>query len=182
MPPPGYKLYGRDEEAPKPPPPVVGSYTAFGAEHSTAFVEPPFEQSMMYRRDGPGVDLRSELRSLNGEVLERFIALIDDVRENPSAYERRVEEITLLFNNMHHLLNAIRPSQAYATLGTCSPNRPSRNASGCRRCATPAPRPRRAGQDAREAGEGGEEATERGGGQGGSGAHGRGRSIGLVKI
>ena len=60
--------------------------------------------------------MRSELKSLNGEVLERFIALIDDVRENPSAYERRVEEITLLFNNMHHLLNAIRPSQAYATL------------------------------------------------------------------
>jgi mediator of RNA polymerase II transcription subunit 7 len=115
-PPDFYQLYGRDEEAPKPPPPVVGSYTAFGAEHSTAFVEPPFEQSMMYRRDGPGVDLRSELKSLNGEVLERFIALIDDVRENPSAYERRVEEITLLFNNMHHLLNAIRPSQAYATL------------------------------------------------------------------
>ena len=115
-PPDFYKLYGRDEEAPKPPPPVKGSYTTFGAEHSTEFVEPPFEQSMMYRRDGPGVDLRLELKSLNKEVLERFIALTDDVIENPSAYERRVEEITLLFNNMHHLLNAIRPSQAYATL------------------------------------------------------------------
>jgi mediator of RNA polymerase II transcription subunit 7 len=115
-PPDFYKLYGRDEEAPKPPPPVVGSYTAFGAEHSTEFVEPPFGQSMMYRRDGPGVDLREELKSLNKELLERFIALTNDVIENPSAYERRVEEITLLFNNMHHLLNAIRPSQAYATL------------------------------------------------------------------
>ena len=36
--------------------------------------------------------------------------------ETPSAYERRVEEITLLCNNAHHLLNAIRPSQARATL------------------------------------------------------------------
>jgi mediator of RNA polymerase II transcription subunit 7 len=42
--------------------------------------------------------------------------LTDDLIGTPSAYARRVEEITLLFNNMHHLLNAIRPSQAYATL------------------------------------------------------------------
>jgi len=95
---------------------VKGSYTAFGAEHVTDFVEPPFEQSLMYRRDGPGVDLREELISLNKELLERFIALTHDVIATPSSYERRVEEITLLLNNMHHLLNAIRPSQAYATL------------------------------------------------------------------
>lgn len=115
-PPDFYKLYGQDAEPPHPPPPVKGSYTAFGAEHVTDFVEPPFEQSLMYRRDGPGVDLREELISLNKELLERFIALTHDVIATPSSYERRVEEITLLLNNMHHLLNAIRPSQAYATL------------------------------------------------------------------
>ena len=115
-PPDFYKLYGGDSDAPKPPPPVVGSYTAFGAEHSTTFVEPPFEQSLMYRREGAGVDLRDELKSLNKELLERFIALTNDLTETPSVYERLVEEITLLLNNMHHLLNTIRPSQAYSTL------------------------------------------------------------------
>ena len=61
-------------------------------------------------------DLRAELARLNKEVLDRFIALTEDMIETPSAYERRVEEITLLCNNAHHLLNAIRPSQARATL------------------------------------------------------------------
>ena len=61
-------------------------------------------------------DLRAELARLNKEVLDRFIALTEDMIETPSAYERRVEEITLLCNNVHHLLNAIRPSQARATL------------------------------------------------------------------
>ena len=61
-------------------------------------------------------DLRAELARLNKEVLDRFIALTEDMIETPSAYERRVEEITLLCNNAHHLLNAIRLSQARATL------------------------------------------------------------------
>lgn len=61
-------------------------------------------------------DLREELKRLNGEVLRRFTALVENLVEAPSLYERRVEEITLLFNNMHHLLNAIRPCQARATL------------------------------------------------------------------
>ena len=46
-PPDFYKLYGQDAEPPHPPPPVKGSYTAFGAEHVTDFVEPPFEQSVI---------------------------------------------------------------------------------------------------------------------------------------
>ena len=61
-------------------------------------------------------DLREELKRLNGEVLRRFTSLIENLVEAPSQYERRVEEVTLLFNNLHHLLNAIRPSQARATL------------------------------------------------------------------
>ena len=34
----------------------------------------------------------------------------------PSQYQRRVEEISLLMNNIHHLLNAVRPCQARSTL------------------------------------------------------------------
>ncbi|PRQ44330.1 putative transcription regulator MED7 family [Rosa chinensis] len=34
----------------------------------------------------------------------------------PSQYARRVEEISLMFKNLHHLLNSLRPHQARATL------------------------------------------------------------------
>ena len=79
-------------------------------------VDPPFEQSKLYRGDGPGADLRAELIRLNRDILERFIALVGDLVATPSACDRRVEELSLLFNNVHHLLNAIRPSQARAAL------------------------------------------------------------------
>lgn len=79
-------------------------------------VDPPFEQSKLYRGDGPGADLRAELIRLNRDILERFIALCGDLVATPSACDRRVEELSLLFNNVHHLLNAIRPSQARAAL------------------------------------------------------------------
>lgn len=62
------------------------------------------------------MDLREELKRLNAETLARFVALVDATRAAPSTYARRVEEITLLLNNMHHLLNSIRPSQARSTL------------------------------------------------------------------
>ena len=79
-------------------------------------MDPPFEQSKLYRGDGPGADLRAELIRLNRDILERFIALVGDLVATPSACDRRVEELSLLFNNVHHLLNAIRPSQARAAL------------------------------------------------------------------
>ena len=53
---------------------------------------------------------------MNRDILERFIALVGDLVATPSACDRRVEELSLLFNNVHHLLNAIRPSQARAAL------------------------------------------------------------------
>ena len=61
-------------------------------------------------------DIREELKRLNKELLIRFTALVANMVQAPSQYERRVEEISLLVNNIHHLLNAVRPSQARSTL------------------------------------------------------------------
>jgi len=87
-PPDFYKLYAPPPDAssgqaaltppPAPPPPLTGEYTVFGSGHSTLQTEAPFEQSKLYA-DGGDVDLREELRRLNGEVLTRFIALTENL-------------------------------------------------------------------------------------------------------
>ncbi|KAJ6749873.1 hypothetical protein OIU85_000498 [Salix viminalis] len=45
-----------------------------------------------------------------------MILLADVLVERPSQYARRVEDISLIFKNLHHLLNSLRPHQARATL------------------------------------------------------------------
>ncbi|BBN69876.1 Mediator complex, subunit Med7 [Prunus dulcis] len=57
-----------------------------------------------------------ELRSLNRELQLHILELADILVERPSQYARRVEDISLIFKNLHHLLNSLRPHQARATL------------------------------------------------------------------
>ena len=59
---------------------------------------------------------REELKRLNKDLLTRFTVLAANMAQAPSQYQRRVEEISLLMNNIHHLLNAVRPCQARSTL------------------------------------------------------------------
>uniref|UniRef100_A0A251VRD2 Mediator of RNA polymerase II transcription subunit 7 n=1 Tax=Helianthus annuus TaxID=4232 RepID=A0A251VRD2_HELAN len=65
---------------------------------------------------GPNVDFKKELRSLNRELQLHILELADVLIERPSQYARRVEDISLIFKNLHHLLNSLRPHQARATL------------------------------------------------------------------
>ncbi|XP_041024238.1 mediator of RNA polymerase II transcription subunit 7b isoform X2 [Juglans microcarpa x Juglans regia] len=65
---------------------------------------------------GPNIDFKKELRSLNRELQLHILELADVLVERPSQYARRVEEISLIFKNIHHLLNSLRPHQARATL------------------------------------------------------------------
>ncbi|MBA0771376.1 hypothetical protein Gotri_019845 [Gossypium trilobum] len=62
------------------------------------------------------VDFKKELRSLNRELQLHILELADVLVERPSQYARQVEEISLIFKNLHHLLNSLRPHQARATL------------------------------------------------------------------
>ncbi|XP_038877246.1 mediator of RNA polymerase II transcription subunit 7-like [Benincasa hispida] len=61
-------------------------------------------------------DFKKELRALNRELQLHILELADILVERPSQYARRVEEISLIFKNLHHLLNSLRPHQARATL------------------------------------------------------------------
>ncbi|VVA38460.1 PREDICTED: mediator, partial [Prunus dulcis] len=54
---------------------------------------------------------KKELRSLNRELQLHILELADILVERPSQYARRVEDISLIFKNLHHLLNSLRPHQ-----------------------------------------------------------------------
>lgn len=121
-PPPYYRLY-KDyvqdpESAPEPPPPIEGTYICFGGSYTTSDVLPSLEEQgvrQLYSK-GPNIDFKKELRSLNGELQLHILELADILIERPSQYARRVEEISTVFKNLHHLLNSLRPHQARATL------------------------------------------------------------------
>uniref|UniRef100_A0A7N0TCV1 Mediator of RNA polymerase II transcription subunit 7 n=1 Tax=Kalanchoe fedtschenkoi TaxID=63787 RepID=A0A7N0TCV1_KALFE len=120
-PPPYYKLYKDYESntsAPKPPPPIHGTYVCFGANYTTDDVLPSLEDQgvrQLYPK-GSNVDFKKELRSLNRELQLHILELADVLVDRPSQYARRVEDISLIFKNIHHLLNSLRPHQARATL------------------------------------------------------------------
>ncbi|KAK3446883.1 hypothetical protein EUGRSUZ_A02508 [Eucalyptus grandis] len=121
-PPPYYRLYkdyAQDpQSAPEPPAPVEGTYTCFGGTYTTDDVLPSLEEQgvrQLYPK-GPNIDFKKELRSLNRELQLHLLELADVLVERPSQYARRVEEISLIFKNLHHLLNSLRPHQARATL------------------------------------------------------------------
>ncbi|EXB29325.1 Putative mediator of RNA polymerase II transcription subunit 7 [Morus notabilis] len=118
-PPPFYRLY-KDylqdpKSAPAPPPPIEGTYVCFGANYTTDDVLPSMEEQgvrQLYPK-GPNVDFKKELRSLNRELQLHILELADVLVERPSQYARRVEDISLIFKNLHHLLNSLRPHQRF---------------------------------------------------------------------
>ncbi|KAL3825457.1 hypothetical protein ACJIZ3_021486 [Penstemon smallii] len=121
-PPPYYKLYKQysqdPDSAPEPPPPVQGPYVLYGANYTTDDVLPGLEEQGVRQLypEGPNIDFKKELRSLNRELQLHMLELADVLVERPSQYARRVEDISLIFKNLHHLLNSLRPHQARATL------------------------------------------------------------------
>ncbi|KAG2569905.1 hypothetical protein PVAP13_7NG421300 [Panicum virgatum] len=114
-PPPFYRLYKDYEQdpssAPEPPPPIDGKY-------EINEVLPSLESQgirQLYPK-GPNIDFKKELRTLNRELQLHILELADILVERPSQYARRVEDISVIFQNLHHLLNSLRPHQARATL------------------------------------------------------------------
>ncbi|CAJ2670325.1 unnamed protein product [Trifolium pratense] len=116
-PPPYYRLYKdyleNDDSAPKPPLPIEGTYICFGGNYTTSDVLPSLEEQgvrQLYSK-GPNVDFKKELRSLNSELQLHILELADILIERPSQYARRIEEISTVFKNLHHLLNSLHPHQ-----------------------------------------------------------------------
>uniref|UniRef100_K3Z9G9 Mediator of RNA polymerase II transcription subunit 7 n=1 Tax=Setaria italica TaxID=4555 RepID=K3Z9G9_SETIT len=123
-PPPFYRLYKDYEQDPSsapeppPPPPIDQIYTTFGTDRKTNELLPSLESHNLRQLypNSPNIDFKKELRTLNRELQLHILELADILVERPSQYARRVEDISLIFSNLHHLLNSLRPHQARATL------------------------------------------------------------------
>jgi len=115
-PPPFYRLYKDYDQdpssTPEPPPPLQ-----IDEKHINELL--PSLESHNVRQlypNEPNIDFKKELRTLNRELQLHILELADILVERPSQYARRVEDISLIFRNLHHLLNSLRPHQARATL------------------------------------------------------------------
>lgn len=118
-----YKLYSEENlksgTAPEPPAPIRGEYSLFGANFETE--EPiirSLEQQGIVRLYPTKFDRQTELKKLNHSLLINFLELLDILIKEPASSKResKLDEITLLFINMHHLINELRPHQARETL------------------------------------------------------------------
>jgi len=143
-PPEFYKLYikkkgNKDDDVAPPLPPLLPeqgeTYETFGATHADPSKllapellvdDPDFPFQKLYAivpHDDGGrgnekkrLNAKTEIQKLNRETLDRFVALANDLQNAPSRANERIEEIALLYNNLHHLLNTIRPLQARETV------------------------------------------------------------------
>lgn len=63
-------------------------------------------------------DRRRELKKLNHSLLVNFLDLLDLLVYSPDSPKRteKVDDISVLFIHIHHLLNELRPHQARETL------------------------------------------------------------------
>ncbi|XP_031554130.1 mediator of RNA polymerase II transcription subunit 7-like [Actinia tenebrosa] len=120
-----YTLYTdsnvEQDRAPKPPPPIEGTYAMFGAsfESDDTIIRPLESQGIarlypQHRR----LDRITELKKLNHSIVINFLELLDILIKTPSSAKRdaKLEDMRLLFINMHHLINELRPHQARETL------------------------------------------------------------------
>ncbi|KAI8889530.1 MED7-domain-containing protein [Backusella circina FSU 941] len=65
--------------------------------------------------DSP-IDRISELKRLNRTLIVQFLELLEVLVERPEEFGKNIENISTIFINMHHILNAYRPHQARETL------------------------------------------------------------------
>ncbi|VDK77200.1 unnamed protein product [Litomosoides sigmodontis] len=98
-----------------PPPAIPTEFTVFGEEYN-------FEEEMirslqsqkMQQLFSSNGDWRSELKKLNRSTVAAFLDLLDILIRCPNHPERleKINNLRLLFINMHHLINEYRPVQA----------------------------------------------------------------------
>eukprot|EP00742_Colponemidia_sp_Colp-10_P010706 GILJ01011783.1.p1 GENE.GILJ01011783.1~~GILJ01011783.1.p1 ORF type:complete len:181 (-),score=36.94 GILJ01011783.1:344-886(-) len=111
-PPPFYKEDGYENRP--PPPPISGTFSMFGRLYTTEDILPTLadQQRQQLFPDDPNLSYKDELKKLNRSVVHSIVELLDILTKSPAKYKEKVEDIELLFLNMHHLLNSLRPHQA----------------------------------------------------------------------
>lgn len=109
----------RRGRAPRPPPPIQDHYSMFGNSFNTEeSIIRPLENQGIKRLYPLHFDRRRELKKLNQSLLANFLDLLDLLVHCPDSPKRaeKVEDLSLLFIHIHHLLNEFRPHQARETL------------------------------------------------------------------
>ncbi|KAK9709107.1 MED7 protein [Popillia japonica] len=109
----------RRGRSPRPPPPIHDTYHMFGNSFNTEeSIIRPLESQGFKRLYPLHFDRRRELKKLNQSLLVNFLDLLDLLVHCPDSPRRteKVEDLSLLFIHIHHLLNEFRPHQARETL------------------------------------------------------------------
>eukprot|EP00111_Clytia_hemisphaerica_P001360 TCONS_00003868-protein len=107
---------------PKPPPVIDGEYSMFGHTQKTddEIIQPLESQGLkrLYAVKSKKFDHIVEMKKLNHSILVNYMELLDIMIDAPGSEERvkKIEEIKLMFINLHHLINEFRPHQARETL------------------------------------------------------------------
>ena len=121
------QLYGDDCASvssschpPPPPRPVTeGSYSMFGSQFTSDESIIRSLEAQGYRRLYPReFDHKRELKKMNHSILFNFVDLVDVLAKCPDTEKRQEKclDIQVLFIQMHHLINELRPHQARETI------------------------------------------------------------------
>ncbi|KAL3656856.1 hypothetical protein V7S43_018199 [Phytophthora oleae] len=122
-PPKFFALYADGvESGPAPPEPMEPTYHMFGSPYSTQDVVPdllPQSDKKLYAQgedsDVP-VDYKGQMKKINRSLLANFVELVDVLIKKPAMFNEKLDDVELLFLNMHNLINAFRPHQARETV------------------------------------------------------------------
>ncbi|XP_037949064.1 mediator of RNA polymerase II transcription subunit 7-like [Teleopsis dalmanni] len=108
----------RRNRAPRPPPPISDTYSMFGVQYNNEEMIRSLESQNIKRLIPIHFDRRKELKKLNHSLFVNFLDLIDFLIQFPDSPRRteKIEDLSVLFVHMHHLLNEFRPHQARETL------------------------------------------------------------------
>ncbi|KAG0170933.1 Mediator of RNA polymerase II transcription subunit 7 [Apophysomyces sp. BC1034] len=101
----------------EPPPPPTDQYQVFDQtwevhDHLRTLTEQGVPQFF----PSGTIDSIQELKKLNRALIVQFLDLLKVLVTDPDAFGQRIERISYIFINMHHILNEYRPHQARETL------------------------------------------------------------------
>ncbi|DAZ98647.1 TPA: hypothetical protein N0F65_000842 [Lagenidium giganteum] len=124
--PPAFFVLYKDgvDSGPPPPDTMHPTYHMFGTPYSTEDMVPDLLQTddrKLYLKGGDDAKEAEDSRSgdgcrMNRSLLANFVELVDILMKNPSMFNDKLNDIELLFLNMHNLINAFRPHQARETI------------------------------------------------------------------
>ncbi|OQR99947.1 mediator of RNA polymerase II transcription subunit [Achlya hypogyna] len=115
-PPAFMSLYAEGPDmGPPPPAPLKPTYHSFGTAYATEDAVPDLiGDRKLY--PATGCNVKAEMKRINKSLIFSFLELVEVLIANPVKFNEKIDDIELLFLNMHNLINAYRPHQARETL------------------------------------------------------------------